>query len=405
MTPAADRLERHALLMLAASMAGHLGNAFFHMLTGRVLPIGEYGLLIAVLGALQLFQLPLTALNLTLARQSAADPALVVAILRRGLRHSLLLTLCAFLWLGWARPAVQAFFATQWDGLSPALSLLIGFSFALTLTGGLLQGRQRFRWMAARALSLFLLRALFAAGLIFGLRASAGAALLAHLLAMAATLGVSLAGLRADWARLPAPAAPLPSAGGALGAHVLKTLPALAGFAILMSADVVMARRLFSPETSGRFAQAAVLARMVLWLPLPVASAMFPKVVTPGPEARRTLRKATLYTLALLLGTLAGFWLLCPVLLRGLYGHADAQLASWTRAMALAVAPLGLTHVRLQFELAQGRFVFGFALLALGLVYGLRVMGFPPDVPGLILSLAAASLLSAGGMLLQRRCL
>jgi len=397
-----DRLERHALLMLAAALCGHLGNYVFHALTGRMLPIGEYGLMIAVLGALQILQLPLTALNLSVARHTAAHPGHTRALLVSGLRLLSGISLLSALLIGIGAAPLLAFFAADRVSLLPILAALIGLSLLVTLTGGILQGHQKFRWLAARALSLFFLRALFCLAILTRLYPRAESALLAHLLAMAATLGISLAGIRffTPFNRIGPPARiPLP----AMGTQSLKALPALAGFAILMSADVLLVRRYFPAETSGRFAQAAVLARMVLWLPLPIASAMFPKVIHPGADARHTLQKATLYTLALLVLTLTAFRMAAPLLLELLYGSSTPEQILWTRHMALAMAPLAFTHVRLQFELAQKRFAGGTGLLIIALGYLLAVSRYHPDVPRLITVLTLATLLSTLPVWLQRR--
>ena len=410
MTPTPpDRLERHALLMLIASLSGHVGNYVFHSLTGRLLPLADYGLMIAVLGALQILHLPLTALNMAVAQHTAAHPKASRALLAKGSRLLLILSLLVSLILWMAQVPLLTFFSSDRSILLPLAAILIALSLFLTLTGGLLQGHQKFRWLAARSLSLFLLRALFCLVLLLAVYPAAELALLAHLLAMLATLAVSLTGIRHCIAeKISGHASRLDLM--PVGLQTLKALPALAGFAVLMSADVVLVRRYFSPETSGRFAQAAVLARMVLWLPLPIASAMYPKVITPGTAARHTLRKAAAYTGALLLLTLAGFWLTAPLLLNLLYGTANPEilspeilspelvspeLVSWTRHMALAMAPLAFTHVLLQYDLAQKRFVASGVLLLMAFGYLAAVALHHPTIESLIKILLLTNSISA----------
>jgi hypothetical protein len=388
-----DRLERHAFLMLFASFCGHIGNYAFHALTGRMLPLQDYGLLIAVLGALHILNLPLTALNMAVAQNTADRPGHARAMLAGGSKIFTAASLLSLLLLWGMRRPVQDFFASEQPSLIPITGLLIGLSLFLTLTGGILQGLQKFRWLAGRSMMLFLLRALLCAGFLFGLGTLATTALLAHLLAMAATLGLSLIGIL-KFTPMEAEEPELSFTFRPVWIQTLKALPALAGFAVLMTADVVLVRRYFPPETSGRFAQAATLARMVLWLPLPVAAAMFPKVITPGAAARKTLIKASVYTAALLLLTLAGFLLFTPLFLRVLYGTTDAELVSWSRRMALAMAPLGFTNVLLQFRLAQKRFALNGVLLMLALAYVTAVSVYHPDVEATIMTLTLANILS-----------
>lgn len=402
--PRSDRLERHALLMLLAALCGHIGNALFHTLTGRHLPLEDYGLMVAVLSALQVLHLPLTAFSMSLARTVAATPAATRTLLSNGIRALLALSLLAAALLWTFQTSLLRALSTTRLILLPLTAALIALSLFLTLTGGILQGRQAFRWLAARALSLFLLRAAFCAAFLFGIAPSAETALFAHLLAMLATLALSFAAIR-----LPPESPPTPSpALRTVCTRSLLALPALTGFAILLSADVLLVRRFFPPELSGRFAQAAVLARMVLWLPLPIASAMYPKVTTPGPQACHTLRKAAAYTLALLLLTLLGLQLTAPLLLQFLYGDTTPELLDWTRRMALAVAPLAFTQILLHYTLAQNRYAPGIGFLLIALAYLTAVTLHHPTIPALIHTLTLATTLSALlsltlGLLPQRR--
>lgn len=389
-----DRLERHSLLMFLAALSGHFGNYIFHALTGRMLSLGEYGLMIAVLGALQIFHLPLNALSMALAQNTAAHPSHARHLFSAWSRILLIASLLSALMLWTFRLPLLAFFSSSRLALIPVIAILITLSFFVTLTGGILQGRQQFRWLAARALTMFLLRA----GLVlifllwFGTRTEP--ALLAHLTAMLATFLLSVAGILYAKTDVPPENAPL-NLIRPIWTQTLKALPALTGFAILMTADVVLVRHFFPADSSGLFAQSAVLARMVLWLPLPIAAAMYPKVITPGDTAQHTLHKAAFYTLALLAFTLAAFWFFAPLFLNILYGTATPDLIHWTRRMALAMSPLGFTHVILQFELAQKRFAGSTALLLIALLYLLRVHLHHPTIDSLILTLTLATTLSA----------
>ena len=368
-----DRLEQHSLLMMAATLAGHAGNYLFHLIAGRGLPTSEYGLLAALLALVNMTALPLTALSVSMTRVIARDPANMAASLSR---RWILRTV-------WAATALLATGVLllrplqSWMDLHrtpPVLMtlLIVCLNLFLLLTGSMLQGLQRFSWLAGRGTLLFTARALFLIPCLYLGFAAAGWALFAHLLAMLLALGFSLWGLRdlSQTAAKPAPAVPILR-------PALMSLPALGGFAVLMTADVVLARRLYDQDLAGTFAQAAVVGRMILWLPLPIAAAMLPKVVHPAPH---TLRKACGYTLLLVLAALSVCWVAGDLLLWILFGirHPDPEQTRLLRHIGLAMAPLGPVHVLIHYELAQNRMRHLWPLLFLALGYVLTVLRTAP---------------------------
>jgi len=383
-----DELEKHSLLMLLATLAGHVGNYLYHTLSGRFLSVADYGLLTATLGLIQISTLPLQAFSLTVAAQVARNPHAASPLLRswtaRIFRFApVLLFICLLTAAGTGHSlSITAF-----------LVMLLIAGALLNLQGALLQGLQRFQWMAIRAACLFPGRAaLLMILLLFGVRNSSGA-LAAHGLAVLITLWVSHKGLYP----LPAPASAPPPP---VLRDSLRSFPALAGFAVLMSADVVLARLLWDPETAGRFAQAAIPARMILWLPLPIASALFPKIAVPHGQRAYVFRKATAYTLLLLFGAWAGCQLFPALPLRILYGAPDAtgHPVDWLRGMATAMAPLGLAHLLLQAELARGRCRHLLPLPLLAAAYLLGAWRFADGPDTLIPLLTAVSWTAAAGL-------
>jgi hypothetical protein len=226
----------------------------------------------------------------------------------------------------------------------------------LLLTGAGLQGLQCFPALALREGILFGARALLVgACLALGFRA-AGWALLAHLLGMGIALGFSIWALRRNLSPHPASTGYRPPE---LLGDAYRAFPVLAAFAILMSLDIVLVCHWFPADLSDSYAQAATLGRMILWLPLPIASAMFPKVVREGSTSsshRQTARLALVYTGILTLGVLILAWFCAPMGFHWVYGIRkvpDMQIL-WFRHLALAMAPLPLLHVWIQYELARG---------------------------------------------------
>ena len=194
-----------------------------------------------------------------------------------------------------------------------------------------------------------------------------------------------------------------------------SALVCLAGYAMLMNLDTTLARHYFDPETTGLFSKAATIARTAVFLPVPIATVLFPKVTSSGgltDESWRLLGRAMAFA-GLLIASVVGVCLLWPQLpWTILYGPipADAAAAAMelTRAMVLAMSPLALAYLLLNFEMAQQRFFWCFGLVPCGIAYVVGVARYhahPVQIAIVLgtLNLVAGGLLLAGVMAQRRR--
>jgi len=152
---------------------------------------------------------------------------------------------------------------------------------------------------------------------------------------------------------------------------------AFTAYGVLSSADVLLVKHYFLPEQAGIFSKAAMVARMVLFLPGPVCAAMFPKVTSVGESSsatRHTLFKAMVVT-GLIMAAMGVFCLVFPgFLLKIFVKEVQPGQIEVLRGMALAMAPLTLVAVQLNYELAQRRFRIMIPLLICAGGYLLGVM-------------------------------
>jgi len=146
-----------------------------------------------------------------------------------------------------------------------------------------------------------------------------------------------------------------------------------------MNADVVMVKIFFPDEAAyGSYAQASVIGRTIVFLSLPIAGALFPKVVAREGLTKESL-SALLRSLALsvlLVGGIAGVFSLFPQLPLGiLFGdfQPSEELASTVRWVIWAMTPLSLVFLTMNFELAQNRFA---SLIPMGIFAAVFVVGF-----------------------------
>jgi O-antigen/teichoic acid export membrane protein len=398
--PREDRLMRHSFLLLVSSQVANVSNVLFHMVMGRNLTADEYGILAAMLNLLLIVATPLDALrgamaHFTARAQRAGEPAVIRALLRRWVgRVSVLALPVAGLALVF-RDSLAAFFhlATPLPIVLVALSLP-AFLFAPVLAGAL-QGVQAFVWMALSVHGWGVVRLLLGLAFVLAGWLTATAGVSAHALGLLFGVLVGLLGVAAITRGAAAGGKATPG----VGAYFINSLLLLAGYGILMNSDVMLVRH-FQPDEAGLFSRAATIGRSVVFLPMPIAMAMFPKVISSGGSTHgsRTTLLHAFGLVALLIGAAVAATCALPWLpLRVLYDVSEPtpEMIHLVRVVTLAMSPLGLTYLLLNFEMAQHRFQTIPWLLILATAYLGGVALWHDTVNQIILVLGAVSLLSA----------
>ena len=357
-----DQLVRHSILLLVISNVGNALNVVFQMMMGRGLPPAEYTAMGAMMGLMLVVTTPLDSLRTALAHAAAvgvqADRPWVARDLAWRWGRGLLLAAPCVVVAGWClAPALAGYcnLSSVWPARAVFLVLAVMLFSPLLL--GLFQGVQHFWWMAS-ALSLWsIFRVAAAAALVFGVAATVTSAVASHSIGIFCGLALSAIGLKG----LPARPAGEPVHRHPLGGYLSRSLLALVAYALLTYMDMVLVTHHFSKDEANLFARAALVGRTVVFLPIPIAMAMFPKVVSVGASSRHTL-VMLLKALGLAVLIIGGAVLVCSVVpwlpLRIMFGIKDPSLEQLQiiRWVLWAMAPLGITYMLLNFELAQHRF-------------------------------------------------
>ena len=266
--------------MVANGVAGLL-YLLVHVVLGRKLDGLEYASFVSLVGLLNVLGLGATALQLTLARFTAeaeGNPSFWTALIRRAFRGGLWWGLAA--WVGWSLLAlglVDHLQAPSWWAL-----VLLGLTAVLQLLGplvnGALQGLRRFGWMATSSIAGAGTR-LTTAGLIAMAGGGATQVLVAFVAGAAAALGAGLWPLRRLLASAPSSEeASIILPGQDIRRYFLWVILGQGALFLLINADLVLAARLLSGDALAAYGKAAMLARVVVFLPLPLVIAMFPNI-------------------------------------------------------------------------------------------------------------------------------
>jgi len=394
-------LLRHSIFMFVATQAANVANLVFQMVTGRQLPTEEYGVLAAMLSIYLVMSTPMDALRTAMAhfatRAMRTGDTGVIRWIVRAWCWKLLILAGVLVGIGYFGQTFAADFFQLNSGL-PFLFVccLISGTFFLLLFSGAFQGMQNFYWMSASMhVWTFLRLGLVIVFMAFVPTAISG--LVAHGIATVIGILLSLVGIHVLTRKI---TSTQPPAG--IGVFFIRSLFMLGSYAVLMNADLIFVKHYFTPEEAGVFARAATIGRSVIFLPMPIALVMFPKVITSGPsthDSRITLLKA-LGMVVLLIGSAVGVTIAAPWLpLWIIYGirNPDAEMVRLLILVVCAMAPLSLTFLLMNYEIAQHRFSMTTLLMICAVCYIAGVVLWNDTMLHVVYVLAAVSVISALG--------
>lgn len=378
-----DDLLHHGGIMAAATVASGGFNYAYQVFVGRALGPEQYGVFGALFALFYLVNVLGRGIRFSASRFAAefAGRRPTMAAFYRGLLvRSLLFSALVFGGLAVASPTVGEFLGvdSSWLFLLAVASVPVGL--ALTANQGAMQGLQWFAPLGGYKVLLSVVKLTLGVTLVvlgFGVYGAFGAVVLATLV----VLVISTAHLRV---RLP-PAGSIGSTVDYGRAYRYVPPAVLAGFCLTVpgTVDVIVAQHFHAGPKAGLYTAVTVLGKILVFLPLGVCAALFPKVSRRGSTTadrdrlQGLLRRALIYAGAIA-ATGAVLYAVAPRPVLGLFfGREFAAGAPLLRWYGVAVLAFALAAVLLNFELARDRmryvYVFSvFSVVEIGLLWAAR---------------------------------
>lgn len=368
--------------LMIANIVGGLMTLGVHPLN-KYIPDSEYtafGVLLLMVSCL-----PTMPLQMVFAQQSA----LALATGRE--RQLAGMIRLAWLWtfVVWALGALAIFvfrgaIVNRWQlpgatGLLVTLPLLLA-SLWVPMFSGVLQGRQDFFWQGWASIVGGGGRLVAAAFIVLVLAGGAAGMMMGTLIGVGLSATIAIWRTRDLWS-LPAESFD--------GKNLMRQImPLMFGFGacqFLFTSDTMFAKAYFSPDAMKPYIAAGTLSRGLLWLVLPLAAVMFPKIVHSSAkrEKNNLFRLVVLGTAVLGVCGMIGLWVVGPLLVKILYKSNDVAgtmaLIPW---YAGAMVPLAMANVMVNDLLARSRFgVVPFMVLLAG-IYGFTLPFMLNHFPG-----------------------
>ena len=367
-----------------------------HLLNKKI-PPAEYGVF-GVLLAVAMF-VPNMPLQMVFAQQTAQALATdrkreLAGMIRLAwlgtLGLFLLLALGTFIW--------QQNILAGWQITNPAdlwiTVLIVLFSLWLPMFWGVLQGQQNFLWFGWTYIFNGVGRLGIASFLVLVLGAYAGGMMLGVLLGLVAAVGVAVWQTRRLWWLHTQPFD---------WRSLLKQIgPLMLGFAavqFLFTADTMFVKVYFSGDDAAFYVSAGTLSRALMWLVVPLATVMFPKIVhSVARSEKSSLLGLVLFGTAILAaGGAAGLTILGPWVIKLVYSKEYVSVAASVLPWyAWAMVPLSLAFALVNNLLARSQFRIVPVLLVLAAAYGFALTRYHDTLIMVLKTLGVFNLLLLG---------
>jgi O-antigen/teichoic acid export membrane protein len=297
----------------------------------------------------------------------------------------------AWLWtfVAWALAALTIFiFQKQivagWH-LPDATGLLITLPLILAslwvpMFGGVLQGRQDFFWLGWATIGGGGGRFVVAAFLVLVLGFGAAGMMAGALVGVGLSVIIAVWRTRDLWTMRSEK-----FDGRALLRQVLPLVFGFAALQFMFTADTMYAKAYFAGDQMAPYVAAGTLSRALLWLVLPLAQVMFPKIVQSAAKAEKTnlFNLVVLGTAVLAIGGGLGLWLVGPIVVKIVYKTsyvaATTALLPW---YAGVMVPLAMANVMVNDLLARARYAVVPWMVVLALAYGFTLPAMLNHFPG-----------------------
>jgi O-antigen/teichoic acid export membrane protein len=298
--------------------------------------------------------------------------------------------------------AFQGRIVERWQLAGPA-ALWVTFAVVLMnlwmpMFSGVLQGRQDFFWLGWASITGGAGRLAVALVVVLSFHGGATGMMAGAFIGIGAWAGIAIWRTRDLWSVRPERFD---------GRSLLKqVVPLMLGFGacqFLFTADTMFAKAYFSGDEMAPYVAAGTLSRALLWLVMPLATVMFPKIVhsSARSEKNNLLGIVLLGTAVLATCGALGLWLVGPWVVRLVYTpeyvKATTALLPW---YAGAMVPLALANVLANDLLARSRFrvvpVMVLVTVAYGFTLNYMLRQFPGRLEVVLQTLGVFNLLLLG---------
>jgi O-antigen/teichoic acid export membrane protein len=394
--PHAAFFRQSGWLMIATVIAGIMAYGV-HLLAKRISE-SEYGIFVTMLMVTAC--IPTLPLQMVFAQQTAGALATdrrrqLAGMIRLGWLWTFILwAIAAAVVLLFQKQIAQQWHLESLDVLWMTLAVVL-MNLWMPLFSGVLQGRQDFFWLGWGAIVSGLVRISVPVVIVLAFHGGVTGMMFGAFIGLGVWAGIGIWRTRDLWSIKPEK-----FDGRGLFKQVAPLMLGFGACQFLFTTDTMYAKAFFSSDEMASYGAAGTLSRGLLWLVLPLAAVMFPKIVHASAKSEKSnlLGIVLLGTAVLAIGGAAGLCVFGPFVVRLIYTPEyvalTAKLLPW---YAGAMIPLALANVMVNDLMARGKFKIVLPMVLLAIAYGftlpLMLHKFPGHMEVALQTLGAFNLL------------
>ena len=379
--PHAAFFRQSGWLMIATVVQG-LMSFSVHPLAKKISP-AEYSIFVTMLMMTSL--IPTMPLQMVFAQQTAGTLATnrerqLALMIRQGwLLTFILWGVVALLVLAFQNRIMAGWGLTSATTLWATLAALL-MNLWVPLFSGVLQGRQDFFWLGWASILGGIGRVALAVLIVLAFHGGATGMMFGAFAGLGAWAFIAIWRSRDLWL-----AKPEPFDGRGLFKQVAPLMLGFGACQFLFTTDTMFVKAFFPGDEMASYGVAGTLSRALLWLVLPLAAVMFPKIVHATAKSEKTnlLGIVLLGTAILAICGAAGLCIVGPLLVKLAfkpeYVAETMKLLPW---YAGAMIPLALANVLVNDLMARAKFKTVLPMVLVAVAYGFTLPAMLHRFPG-----------------------
>jgi len=361
-------IQANAVVLVLVNL-GNLFNYIFLLVAGRMMTPDDYGLFNALNALAQVWVVPTVFLPMVSARFTVElakkDMAYVKTFLFRSQQGLLVFGGASLIAVWMFLPFIKSYLHIESSYLVILTIVYVCVAVLYPMMAGIIQGLHRFILYAVGACGIMFIRLVMGIVLLVFLGGGVAEALVACIVGVVGALAIGLWSLRDLFSFT---LKPLPQ--GLVGNMLKFAAPVLVTTALVIlfsNLDIVFARHYLASDEAGYYATAAILGRIVFFLPGALIGVLFPSIVRLREEGVSDLGYLWV---SLGITTLIGisitvfFSIWSEFMVTMMYTEKYIQSAPFLPIISLAMAILGAANLLFTYYLARSEFLF---LLPLGI--------------------------------------
>jgi O-antigen/teichoic acid export membrane protein len=179
---------------------------------------------------------------------------------------------------------------------------------------------------------------------------------------------------------------------------IIPIILANLSFAILTQGDIVLVKYLFTPDEAGIYSSAAVIGKIVMYLPGAIVIPLFSMVASNKARGEVTLHlvlKALALTILLSGGSVIIFYLFPRQIVSIFFGERFLSAIPIIGLFAIAMLPMSAIMVVMNYNLAKGGRYFAYAMLLCAIIQTAGIVIFHNSLNSILKVILYSGLLCA----------